>query len=104
MSGLPPVLVGAAHESATCWLPRVPASEVGAAGTPNGTYAGEAVENVPTDPLMTLATRKMYEVPLVRPVTVAEVLVVPVLLVNRVHVEPEFVECSMAYPEGAAGD
>ena len=103
MSGLPPVLVGAAHVSATCWLPRVPASDVGAAGTPNGTYAGDAVENVPTDPLMTLATRKMYDVPLVRPVTVAEVLVEPVLLLNRVHEVPLFDEYSMAYPEGAAG-
>jgi hypothetical protein len=45
----------------------------------------------------------MYDVPLVRPVTVAEVLVEPVSLLNRVHEVPLFDEYSMAYPEGAAG-
>ncbi len=54
------------------------------------------MENVPTEPLMTLATRKMYEVPLVRPVTVAEVLVELVFEVNRVHEVPPFDEYSMA--------
>ena len=94
--GFPPVLVGAIHVRATCWSPRVPASEVGAAGTPNGTYAVDASENAPTDPLITLATRKIYEVPLVRPETVAVVFVELVFEVNRVQVAPEFEEYSIA--------
>jgi hypothetical protein len=45
----------------------------------------------------------MYETPFVNPLTVADVLVEFVLLVNCVHVDPELDEYWMAYPVGAAG-
>ena len=54
-------------------------------------------------PLTTLATLKMYPVPLVRPVTVAVVAVVLVFEDHWVQFVPPSVEYWMAYPVGAAG-
>lgn len=74
----PPVLEGAVKETVT--LRFAPATEViaGAPGTPVGVTALEALEAAPVFPALFVAvTVKVYEVPLVRPVT-AMGLAVPV--------------------------
>ena len=86
----PPSLNGAVHVNATCVLPAVPATDVGAPGTVRGVTADDAVETVPVPATLTALTRNVYAVPLVRPVTVAEA-VADVPSANVVQIVP-FVE------------
>ena len=87
MIALPPFDVGAVHESETWALPAVAATDVGVPGVVYGVTAEEAVEYVPVPALLIAATRNTYEVPLVRPVTVTEV-VVETESENNVHEVP----------------
>ena len=65
--------VGADQVSATWAFPRTPERPDGAEGVVYGIYAEEGSEYVPVVPAATCATRKMYDVPFVRPVTVLDV-------------------------------
>ena len=82
----PPLLAGAVHVSATCVLPAVPVTAVGAPGTPAGVTPLEAAETVPVPTALIAATWKKYVVPLVRPVAVqavvVDVVVQPAALLN----------------------
>ena len=85
-----PTLVGAVHAREICALPEVAVKPVGTpGGVPAvGVTALEAVEYVPVPAALTPATRNVYAVLLVNPVTVALVDVdVPSL--NVVHDDPE---------------
>ena len=63
----------------------------GASGTVRGIAAAELVEFAPVPAALTAAILKIYEVPFVSPVTVAEVDVL-VLSLNVVQEEPLFEE------------
>jgi hypothetical protein len=82
----PPLLVGAVHVSATCELPAVPATAVGAVGTPNGVTPLDAVEKLPVPFALIAATLKKYVVPFASPVAVhavvVDVVVQPAALLN----------------------
>ena len=71
----PPLLAGAVHVSATCALPAVPVTAVGAAGTPAGVTPLEAAEKLPVPTALIAATLKKYVVPFVSPVAVHAVVV-----------------------------
>jgi hypothetical protein len=75
----PPLLVGAVHVSATCELPAVPATTVGAPGTPAGVTLLETAEKLPVPTALMAATLKKYVVPFVSPVAVHAVVVDVVL-------------------------
>jgi hypothetical protein len=75
----PPLLVGAVHVSATCVLPAVPATAVGAPGTPAGVTPLETLEKLPVPIALIAATLKKYVVPFVSPVAVHAVVVDVVL-------------------------
>ena len=83
----PPLLTGALHVNETCVLPAVPATEVGAPGGAAGVTADDAVETVPVPAALVALTRNVYDVPFVKPVTVAEADV-EVPSANTVHVDP----------------
>ena len=70
MIALPPVPAGAVQLTATCALPVTPATAVGASGVVNGVTAVDTTEYVPVPEAFTAATRNVYAVPFVRPVTV----------------------------------
>jgi hypothetical protein len=71
----PPLLVGAVHESATCVLPAVPVTAVGAPGTPTGVTPLDTVETLPVPTALMAATWKKYGVPFVSPAAVHAVVV-----------------------------
>jgi hypothetical protein len=82
---------GADHDRVTCSLEAVATALNGASGTVRGIDDDEFAEFVPVPAALTAATLNTYEVPLVRPVTVAEAdVLVPSLKV--VHEEPLFDE------------
>ena len=90
----PPLLEGADHEtSMPPVLSAVAVTAVGASGTVRGVIDVDAVEYGPSPAMFFAATWKVYAVPLVRPVTVAEVTV-PVPSLNVVHVPP-VQDCTM---------
>jgi hypothetical protein len=62
-------------------------TEVGAPGVVAGVTETDAEEAVPVPLALVAATRKTYDVPFVKPVTVAEVLVLAVCA-NVDHVSP----------------
>ena len=66
----PPLEDGAAQETLTCALPETPETPVGAPGTAAGITAAEATEATLLPTEFVAMTMKVYEVPLVRPVTV----------------------------------
>ena len=68
----PPLLTGSLHVKDTDALPAVPATEVGAPGGAAGVTADDAVETDPVPAALVALTRKVYAVPFVKPVTVAE--------------------------------
>ena len=76
-----PFPAGAVHVTVTDWLPAVPATEVGAVGTPNGLTALELDVYEPVPLELIAATRNTYDVPLVNPVTVYDVDAEPVFAV-----------------------
>jgi hypothetical protein len=87
MIALPPLETGAVHDNETCPLPRVGVTEVGVPGVVNGVTLDEAVENVPRPAPLIAATRNVYAVPFVNPVTVTEA-VVDTESLKVVHVVP----------------
>jgi hypothetical protein len=89
---LPPLLVGAVHETASdCRAPLEAETAVGAPGTVNGVSPVEFDEFEPVPTAFLAATRKRYAVPLVSPVTVTDVAVETVS-VNVVQVLPLLLE------------
>ena len=87
----PPLLEGAVQVNATCVLPAVPATFVGAPGGAAG-VTGLDVADVLRPTALIVETLSVYAVPLVKPVTVV-VAAVDVPSSNTVHVVP-FVENS----------
>jgi hypothetical protein len=78
---LPPLLAGAVKATDACALPGVATGEVGAPGTVAGVTALEVSEGAPVPTAFVAVTVNLYEVPLVRPVTVIGVVApVPVKL------------------------
>jgi hypothetical protein len=75
----------------TCSFEAVAVALNGASGTVRGITADEFAEFVPVPAALSAATLNTYEVPLVRPVTIAEAdVLVPSL--NVVHEDPLFDE------------
>jgi hypothetical protein len=72
----PPVLTGAVQETATEVLPGTPVTAVGAPGTVAGVTAADGVESGPVPVPLVAVTVKVYESPLVNPVTVQVVVAV----------------------------
>jgi hypothetical protein len=70
---LPPLEAGAAQEIVACPLAAVADTLVGAPGTVNGVTALEAAEVGPLPAALAAVTVNVYDVPAVRPVTVAVV-------------------------------
>jgi hypothetical protein len=70
---LPPLEAGAAQEIVACPLAAVADTLVGAPGTVNGVTALEAAEVGPLPAALVAVTVNVYDVPAVRPVTVAVV-------------------------------
>jgi hypothetical protein len=68
--GEPPSANGADHDTATCWLPAIPETPVGAVGTVRGVTGalGSEGRDVPAE--LVAVTVKVYEVPFVSPVIV----------------------------------
>jgi len=84
-----PLFAGAVHDTNDCVLAAAVAlTEVGAAGTAEGTIADEADEAEPVPDTFVAVTVNVYEVPLVKPVTVQDVNVV-------VHVNEPGVEVTV---------
>ena len=71
----PPLSTGADHVKATCVLPAVPATLVGASGTVRGVTDPDAVDAVPVPATLTALTLNVYAVPFTNPVTVVEAVV-----------------------------
>ena len=75
MIAAPPLDAGALHVSDTCVLLGVPTTLVGAPGTVRGITAADVADTAPVPAALVALTRKVYEVPLVKPVTVAAAVV-----------------------------
>jgi hypothetical protein len=76
---LPPFEPGADQLTVTISSPGMPDTEVGAPGTVRGVTAEEAEEAEPVPTALVAVTVKVYDVPLVRPVTtIGEAEPVPV--------------------------
>ena len=56
MTALPPLSVGADHDTTTCVLPKTPDTPVGTPGTVAGTTADDAVEAEPVPALFVADT------------------------------------------------
>jgi hypothetical protein len=74
--GEPLLEFGTVHETATSWLPRKPTTLFGTVGTPAGVTASEGDDATELPTPFAATTRKVYEVPFVRPVTVQELVAV----------------------------
>ena len=57
MIALPPLFVGALHESAICAFPAIPTRFIGAPGAPTGVRAALATEYAPSPDSFLAATR-----------------------------------------------
>ena len=68
-------------------LPNVPETPVGAPGTVRGITAADVADTAPVPTLLVALTRNVYEVPFVKPVTVAEA-VAEVPSANTTHSVP----------------
>jgi hypothetical protein len=90
---LPPLLAGCVQLTATRALPVTPATAVGASGVVKGVNAAETTEYDPVPPALTAATRKVYAVPFVNPVTVHDA-VEETESVNVVQVVPSLEYCT----------
>jgi hypothetical protein len=69
----PPLLAGAVHDTPAWALPAVPPTPVGAPGTVRGVTAALAADAAEVPAALVAVTVNVYAVPLVRPVTVADV-------------------------------
>ena len=77
MNGRPPVSAGAAQETTeTPSAFDVPMTAVGASGGPSGVTAADGSEAAPPPRTLYAQTVKVYETPLVSPLTVQDVVVV----------------------------
>jgi hypothetical protein len=74
---LPPFEAGAVQVTVACAFPAVALTVVDAPGGPTGVTAFDAAEAEPVPAAVVADTVKVYEVPLVSPVTVAVVIVPP---------------------------
>ena len=74
-------------------FPDTPATAVGASGVVKGVTAADTTEYVPVPPAFTAATRNVYAVPFVRPVTVHEA-VDETESVNVVQLVPSLEYCT----------
>jgi hypothetical protein len=71
---LPPLLLGAVHDTVTCVLPPTPLTAVGAPGVVRGvTVSAVDVAAGPSPATLVATTEKVYAVPLTRPPTVHDV-------------------------------
>ena len=70
MIGLPPFEDGAAHETRTASSRDLPRAPVGAPGTVAGITGVDGLDGEPVPIPLVAVTVNVYEVPLVRPVTV----------------------------------
>ena len=77
----PPFDAGAVQETVACALPPVAVTLVGARGGPSGVTLFEAAEAGPLPAALVAVTVKVYELPLLRPVTMALVVLPPTELV-----------------------
>ena len=68
----PPTTAGALHVKETCVFPGVPATAVGGSGTAAGVTADDTVETALVPATLVALTRNVYDVPFVKPVTVAD--------------------------------
>ena len=82
MTGVPPFDAGAVHDT-TDWLSVwvVPDTDDGAPGMVAGTIGADGADGGPVPTALVAVTVNVYEVPLVRPVTV-QVVVVPLAVVQ----------------------
>ena len=69
---LPPLAAGAVQLTVADALPRLAVTPVGASGTATGVTAFDDADAGPVPALLVAVTVKVYGVPLVSPVTVAE--------------------------------
>ena len=97
MIALPPSFSGRVHTRTTAPFVGVAVKAVGATGTPAGTTEPARLD-APTVTAFNALTRKLYEVPFVKPVAVYVVAVDALSETMVVHVAPEFTERSMRYP------
>ena len=74
---LPPLDSGAVQLTVADALPRLAVTPVGASGTATGVTAFDAADAVPVPALLVAVTVKVYDVPLVSPVTVVDSVVPP---------------------------
>ena len=74
-------------------LPAVPTTDVGAPGVVRGVTAAETIEVAPVPAALVALTRNMYDVPFVKPVTVAAAIV-DVPSANVDQIAPELLENS----------
>ena len=85
---------GALHDNATCAFPDTPATDCAADGAVLGMTALDESDGSPLPAIFRAPILNTYPVPLVRPVTVTEV-VVETESANVIHVVPLVVEYSM---------
>jgi hypothetical protein len=76
VTALPPFDDGAVQETTTEESPNTPDTPVGTPGTVAGTTDADALDAEPVPALFVAVTVNVYEVPLVRPLTVQLVIVV----------------------------
>jgi len=96
--GAPPSEAGAVQVSVTCWSPTCAPNPVTAPGLVDGMTAVPRVRGSPVPADEMPATRKRYDVPLVKPVTVAAPLGDPVSAIAVVQLVPLSVDTSMRCP------
>ena len=70
---LPPSDTGAVHDTDACALPATAVTPVGEPGGPAGVIAADGVDDGPVLTAFLAVTMNVYAVPLVNPVTVADV-------------------------------
>src|SRR5947209_20508256 len=76
----PPLDAGAVNVTVACALPAIAVTPVGAPGTVIGVTAFDGADGGPVPTALVAVTVKVYDVPLLRPVTRCVVAVVPALL------------------------
>lgn len=94
MIALPPSFSGRVHTRTTAPFVGTAESAVGATGTPAGTTDSARLD-APTVTAFNALTRKLYNVPFVKPVFVYVVAIDALLATIVDHVAPELTERSM---------
>jgi hypothetical protein len=94
MTSLPPLFSGRVHTRTTAPFVGAATTDVGATGTPAGTTEPARLD-APIVTAFKALTRKLYNVPFVRPVAEYVVLVEAVSATITVHVLPALTERSM---------